>query len=89
MSRVARVTTSIEFREAVMDLQRDGLQAFVRLEGKEAPVYRVMPLGASSQMTVVDLFGDHVRPVHMEDVAQAMIFADRKGSPVTLVVYSD
>lgn len=75
------VQGSIEFRDAVMQLEKEGHEVFVRRAVSSLPVYRVIP--SMGHMKMEHLFASECSPVHMEDFAQAM--CKYEGSPKMIV----
>ena len=73
------VEGAIEFRDAVMQLEKEGREVFVRRAVSGTPVYRVIP--PMGNMNMEHLFASNTPPVHMEDFAQAI----REGSPKMIV----
>lgn len=72
---LAQVSTAIEFRDAVMRLDREGHRQdiFVRRAGTEQ-VYRVIPrhVDPFQKIGFADLFLSKEPPVYMEDFAQVL-----------------
>lgn len=73
--KIATVSGSIEFRDVVMDLDRQGVQVHVRLHGTDAPTYEILPrhVDPFQRITIDRLFSSFWPPVYMEDFAQALI----------------
>lgn len=64
------VKGSVEFRDAVMKLDREGRKIFVRRAVSERPEYRVIT--PRMGMTLGNLFAEKFPPVYMEDFAEAL-----------------
>lgn len=80
MERKLRVVEgSIEFRDVVMQMDRDGDVIYARQHSFTGPTYRIVPRHADpfEKITVSDLFRSHYAPVYLEDFAQALIQAGR------------
>lgn len=71
------VSTSVEFRDAVLDFQSEGNTVFVRRADKKGPVYRIMDRN-KWDFTFHDLFEetDIQLIVRMEDVAKSLLSKD-------------
>lgn len=83
---MATVQGSIEFRDAVFALEREGCQAYMRMAGRrKGPAYRIMWSSSASPIEVHDLFYEPYPPVNMEDVAQALACHERKGGEVPVL----
>lgn len=80
------VLGSIQFRDEVMKLEREGLEIYARQHGSSAPTYRIIPRHANAfeKITVGDLFRSHYPPVYMEDFAQALVAAGNDAPKVDL-----
>lgn len=76
------VRGSIEFRDAVMKLEREGGQICARLKGDTVAEYRVI---SGWTITLDDLLAGPLPPVRMEDLATALARADEAGEDVPLV----
>lgn len=66
------VIGSIAFRDAAMNLDREGRPVYARRSGVGGPTYRIL-VGVGTKIRFVDLFYSDHPPVHMEDFAQALI----------------
>lgn len=82
------VLGSIHFRDAVMKLDRAGVEIYARQHGFSAPTYRIIPRhsDAFEKITVGDLFRSHYPPVYMEDFAQALVAAGNDAPKIDLFV---
>jgi hypothetical protein len=86
MTTEITVHNSIEFRDAVMDLNADTVPVYVRAEGHERLPFRVL---LRQPMTLANLFEESCPPVNMEDFAQAMVKATKLGQNIPpLVVFT-
>lgn len=68
---VTYVETSVEFRDAVMTLEKGNCPVYVRKAHFSEPAFRVIP--SASRIDLHDLWDHPKPPVHMEDFAQAMV----------------
>lgn len=72
---VRRIFGSIEFRDVVMRLDREGhgKHIYVRRTGTDQ-TYRIIPRHTDpfEKMDLMDLFGSNFPPVYMEDFALAL-----------------
>lgn len=81
--KLVQVDSSIEFRDAVMTLDREGHSSniFVRRTGTDQ-TYRVIPrhTDAFQKITFADLFLSNVPPIYMEDFAQVLVGLESTGT---------
>lgn len=81
--KLVQVDSSIEFRDAVMTLDREGHSGniFVRRTGTDQ-TYRVIPrhTDAFQKITFADLFLSNVPPIYMEDFAQVLVGLESTGT---------
>jgi hypothetical protein len=71
------VGSSIEFRDAIFELEREGLDAngiYARRHGTKGPTYRIVSSYKDSfrVITTDDLFGSEFAPVMAESLATAL-----------------
>lgn len=68
------VSSSVAFRDVVMDMDRKGQEIYVRKHGSTSPVYEIIPRHADpfQKITLDSLFGSHWAPIYMEDFARAL-----------------
>ena len=86
MGNAKIVKGSIEFRDAVMELDKGGHRAYAKLTGSMSLTYRIIP--TLSHMTINELFVHSYPPVMMEDFATALIIAERDGELPLVEVFS-
>jgi hypothetical protein len=73
--------SSIEFRDAVFNLRKNGSQKiYAQASGSVGQVYVI--IDGIRHFTVQDLFSSNCPPVQMEDFAQALVDAARQGAEV-------
>jgi hypothetical protein len=89
--RLKVVEGPIEFRDAVMTLDREGCQIYARQHGFTGPTYRILArlTDPFEKITVGDLFGSHYAPVYMEDFAQALVAVGEDVPKVDVFVLGD
>lgn len=75
--KIATVSGSVEFRDVVMDLDRQRKYVYVRLHGTDTPTYEILPrhVDPFQRITIDGLFKNFWPPVYMEDFAQALLAA--------------
>lgn len=83
MQNARAVEGSIEFRDLVMAMTKENLPVYVRLNGSEAPTYRI--LTGLRGVTVDDLFNAPYPPIQMEEFASALWRAEKVGDDVPAV----
>lgn len=71
------VDNSVDFRDAVMKLEKMGCAVYVRMANTRGPLYRVIgrTSAVGDRMKLGDLFRRSCPPVYMEDFAQALVQA--------------
>lgn len=82
------VRGSVEFRDAVMAADREGVRVYARKRGTGAPTFSILARHADpfEQITVHDLFSMPWPPVYMEDFAQALVKAGADAPEIDLFV---
>lgn len=79
------VRGSIEFRDAVMSMDKEGHKVFVRRAVDQHRVYRV--IASMGHITTEDLFSSKYPPVHMEDFAFTL--RENGGNPSKMIVFTE
>lgn len=89
MENVTKVNGSIEFRDAVHRLSKEGHRVYGRKVGFGLHVYAINTReGEHPQITTHDLFEERFSPIYMEDFAQALARAAEEGHPVEIEVFT-
>lgn len=86
--KIATVRGSVEFRDVVMGLDREGQRIHVRQHGSEAPTFTVLARHRDpfQRITVDSLFGAFWPPVYMDDFATALAHAGEGGPAIDVFV---
>lgn len=80
MKNVTKVNGSVEFRDVVHRLSREGHRVYVKMAGFGLHVYAINTReGTHPKITMDDLFEERWSPIYMEDFAQALVQADEEG----------